>query len=103
VLSEQFGGPRWRRYFSYPVTQVVLVVTELELGVFGFPSLAVGDDGQVVYIADDEVLIEAAIQLRRNLVLLLPGSSATSSCLTQDIISSAPFIRPVGAAKLGCC
>ena len=63
MLSEQLGGPLWGGYFSYPVIQVVLVVAELELGVICFPSLAVGDDGQFVHVADDEVLVEAAIQL----------------------------------------
>jgi hypothetical protein len=63
VLSEQLGGPLRGGYFSYPATQVVLVVAQLEVGVFGLPRLAVGDDGQVVYKADDEVLVEAAVQL----------------------------------------
>jgi hypothetical protein len=63
VLSEQLGGPLRGGYFSYPATQVVLVVAQLELGVFGLPRLAVGDDGQVVYKADDEVVIEAAVEL----------------------------------------
>jgi hypothetical protein len=63
VRSEQLGGPLGSRDFTYPATQVVLVVTQLELGVFGFPSLAVGDDGQVVHEADDEMLVEAVVQL----------------------------------------
>jgi hypothetical protein len=63
VLPEQLDGPLRGGYFLYPATQVVLVVAQLELGVFGLPRLAVGDDGQVVYKADDEVVIEAAVEL----------------------------------------
>ncbi len=61
MLFEQLGCSLWSRYFSNPAAEVALMITELESGVCGFPGLAVGDDGQVVYISDDQMLVEAAI------------------------------------------
>ena len=80
MLLEQQGGMLGVRYFAHPVGVHLFVVEKLEEGIIGVPPLLMGQEGNaLVIVADDQVTLEASIELPsggyQSLCYLFPAQS----------------------------